>query len=108
MLKLNEISKTFHVGTFGGKSLHAVRKVSFDIQDGEVISLIGESGSGKSTIGRMILKLTSVTSGSIEFNGQDITTIKRSGLKEYYREVQGVFQDPVQFLQSHIQSRSHF
>lgn len=94
MLKLNQISKTFHVGTFGGKALHAVRKVSFDIRDGEVISLIGESGSGKSTIGRMILKLTSVTSGSIEFNGEDITAIKRSGLKEYYRKVQGVFQDP--------------
>ncbi|MDK2980423.1 MAG: hypothetical protein PWQ55_770 [Chloroflexota bacterium] len=94
MLKLNQVSKTFHTGTFGGKDLRAVRKVSFDIKDGEVISLIGESGSGKSTIGRMILKLEAVTSGSIEFNGQDITTIKRADLKEYYREVQGVFQDP--------------
>ncbi len=42
----------------------------------------------------MILKLTSVTSGSIDFNGEDITSIKRSDLKEYYRKVQGVFQDP--------------
>jgi peptide/nickel transport system ATP-binding protein len=94
MLKLSEITKTYKVGTFGGKSLYAVRKVSFDIKDGEVISLIGESGSGKSTIGRMILKLTSITSGSIEFNGQDISTIKKADLKDYYSHVQGVFQDP--------------
>lgn len=94
MLRLNDISKVFKVGTFGGKSLHAVRHVSFDIHDGEVISLIGESGSGKSTIGRMILRLSSITSGSIEFNGVDISTIKKHGLKNYYRKVQGVFQDP--------------
>jgi peptide/nickel transport system ATP-binding protein len=94
MLKLNDISKTYRVGTFGGKSLYAVRHVSFDIRDGEVISLIGESGSGKSTIGRMILRLTSITSGSIEFNGVDIAAIKKPDLKDYYRSVQGVFQDP--------------
>ena len=94
MLKLKDISKTYRVGTFGGKTLHAVRHVSFDIQDQEVISLIGESGSGKSTIGRMILKLIPITSGSIEFNGVDIATIKKQDTKNYYREVQGVFQDP--------------
>ena len=94
MLKLNNLSKDYRVGTFGGKTLHAVRNVSFDIKDQEVISLIGESGSGKSTIGRMILKLIPATSGSIEFNGVDITAIKKQDMKDYYREVQGVFQDP--------------
>lgn len=94
MLKLNDISKVYRVGTFGGKLLHAVRNVSFDIHDGEVISLIGESGSGKSTIGRMILKLTPISSGSIEFNGRDISTLRKHDLKDYYRKVQGVFQDP--------------
>jgi peptide/nickel transport system ATP-binding protein len=94
MLKLDNISKVYKVGTFGGQELHAVSDVSFDIKDGEVVSLIGESGSGKSTIGKMILRLISTSSGSIIFNGADVSTLKREALKEYYRNVQGVFQDP--------------
>jgi peptide/nickel transport system ATP-binding protein len=94
MLKLDNVSKVYHVGTFGGKELHAVSNVSFDVQDGEVVSLIGESGSGKSTIGKMILRLISKSSGAIIFNGVDISTLKRGELKDYYRKVQGVFQDP--------------
>jgi peptide/nickel transport system ATP-binding protein len=94
MFKLDNISKVYKVGTFGGKELHAVSNVSFDIEGGEVVSLIGESGSGKSTIGKMILRLISISSGAISFNGVDISTLKRGALKEYYRNVQGVFQDP--------------
>jgi len=94
MLEIDEVSKVYKVGTFGGKELQAVSNVSFDIHKGEVVSLIGESGSGKSTIGRMILRLISVTSGTISFNGVDISTLKGRALKEYYRNVQGVFQDP--------------
>jgi peptide/nickel transport system ATP-binding protein len=94
MLKLEQISKTYRVGTFGGKELHAVNDVSFDIEDGELVSLIGESGSGKSTIGKMILRLISITSGTILMDGKDITTYKGNAIREYYRKVQGVFQDP--------------
>ena len=94
MLKLDEISKIYKVGTFGGKKLQAVNNVSFDIGDGEVVSLIGESGSGKSTIGKMILRLISISSGSVIFNDVDVSTLKGRALKEYYRNVQGVFQDP--------------
>ena len=94
MLKLDELSKVYRVGTFGGKKLQAVNNVSFDINDGEVVSLIGESGSGKSTIGKMILHLTPISSGSAVYNGTDISTLKGKSLKEYYRNVQGVFQDP--------------
>jgi peptide/nickel transport system ATP-binding protein len=94
MLKLDRISKVYRVGTFGGKELHAVSDVSFDIKEGEVVSLIGESGSGKSTIGKMILRLIPISSGAIIFNEVDISTLKRDKLKEYYRNVQGVFQDP--------------
>lgn len=94
MLKLDQVSKVYHVGTFGGRELHAVNRVSFEVAPGEVVSLIGESGSGKSTIGRMILRLTPVTSGTITFDGVDISSLKGSALKEYYRHVQGVFQDP--------------
>ena len=58
---------------------------------GQVVSLIGESGSGKTTIGRMILPLAQVTHGTITFDGQDVARLPR---KAYYRTVQGVFQDP--------------
>ena len=94
MLTLDSVSKTYQIGAFGGTDLRAVRSVSFDVAPGEVVSLIGESGSGKSTIGRMILRLTPITSGSISFEGVDVATLHRRGLKEYYRHVQGVFQDP--------------
>jgi peptide/nickel transport system ATP-binding protein len=94
MLELRRISKVYKVGTFGGKELHAVSDVSFDVKDGEVVSLIGESGSGKSTIGKMILRLISVSSGEIVFDGVDVSTLERASLKDYRRSVQGVFQDP--------------
>ncbi len=94
MIRLDSASKIYKVGTFGGKELHAVSDVSFDVRDCEVVSLIGESGSGKSTIGKMILRLISITSGKISFDGTDITSLRKSELKEYYRKVQGVFQDP--------------
>jgi peptide/nickel transport system ATP-binding protein len=94
MIEIDKLSKVYHIGTFGGKELHAVSDVSFNVKDGEVTSLIGESGSGKSTIGKMILRLIPITSGMISFNGTDISTLKGEALKEYYRKVQGVFQDP--------------
>src|SRR5690554_3219936 len=94
MIKVENLTKIYRTGTFGGKELHAVSDVSFEVQPGEVVSLIGESGSGKSTIGKMILRLISITSGRITFNGEDISKLKGRELKEYYRKVQGVFQDP--------------
>jgi peptide/nickel transport system ATP-binding protein len=94
MLEFDGVSKVYRIGTFGGKELHAVSDVSFDVKDGEVVSLIGESGSGKSTIGKMILRLISTSSGAIVFNGVNVSTLKGGALKEYYRSVQGVFQDP--------------
>ena len=94
MLKLESVSKTYRVGAFARQELAAVRDVSFELRPGEVMSLIGESGSGKSTIGRMILRLTGTTSGTITFGGKDIASLRRGSLREYYREAQGVFQDP--------------
>ncbi len=94
MMRLDRVSKIYRVGAFGARKLPAVCDVSFDVRGGEVVSLIGESGSGKSTIGKMILRLISITSGKIWFNDMDISTLKGNALKEYYRRVQGVFQDP--------------
>jgi ABC-type oligopeptide transport system ATPase subunit len=94
LLTLDTCCKVYKVGAFGKKRLTAVRDVSFDLHPGEVVSLIGESGSGKSTIGKMILRLSPVTQGTIAFHGDDISGFKRRELKNYYRHVQGVFQDP--------------
>jgi peptide/nickel transport system ATP-binding protein len=94
MLELDRIWKVYKIGTFGGGELPAVRDVSFAIEPGEVVSLIGESGSGKSTVGRMILRLLTVTDGTIRIDGSDIATFGGGDLKRYYAAVQGVFQDP--------------
>ena len=94
MLKLDHITKIYRVGTFGGKELHTVSDFSLDIEDGEVVSLIGESGSGKSTIGKIILRLISQTKGEIFLDETNVSGLNGASLKEYYRKVQGVFQDP--------------
>ena len=94
MLAVDTCCKSYRVGAFGGGELQAVRNVSFEVRPGEVVSLIGESGSGKSTIGKMILRLLKVSRGSIVFDGVDISTLSGPKLKTYYGDVQGVFQDP--------------
>jgi peptide/nickel transport system ATP-binding protein len=94
VLKVDTCCKTYRVGAFGGGELLAVNDVSFEVAPGEVVALIGESGSGKSTIGKMILRLLRVSRGSIAFDGVDISTLRGRQLKDYYANVQGVFQDP--------------
>ena len=94
LVTLDDCTKVFRVGAFGARRLTAVRDVTMDIAAGEVVSLIGESGSGKSTIGRMILRLSPVTAGTISFRGRPIAQLRGGALKEYYRHAQGVFQDP--------------
>jgi peptide/nickel transport system ATP-binding protein len=94
MLSLDRATKIYKTGTFGGKDLVAVRDVSFDLKPGDVTSLIGESGSGKTTVGKMILKLIDISHGSISLDGQDVSSIHGPAVKSYYRHVQGVFQDP--------------
>jgi peptide/nickel transport system ATP-binding protein len=94
VLELDAVSKVYKIGAFGSQELRAVSDVSFDVGDREVMALIGESGSGKSTIGKMILRLISTSSGKITFNRADIAGLNGPRLKEYYRKVQGVFQDP--------------
>lgn len=92
MLEVVNLSKTYNVGPLGKEKFYAVDNVSFHVADGEIVSLIGESGSGKTTIGKMILRLIKPTVGKIIFNSVDVQSIKNK--KEYYRLVQGVFQDP--------------
>jgi len=93
-LKVDQVSKLYRSTSRDGALTPALRKVTFDLKQGEVISLIGESGSGKTTIGKVILRLVQPTSGTVTFDGKDIATYSPRGLRDYYRHVQGVFQDP--------------
>lgn len=95
ILSVRGLTKVFHSGVFRRQSTVAVKDVWFDMKPGTILSLIGESGSGKTTIGKLILKLIQPTSGQITYRGNDIAEIKdKEQIKDYYRKVQGVFQDP--------------
>jgi oligopeptide/dipeptide ABC transporter ATP-binding protein len=72
--------------------------VSFTIQPGETLGLVGESGCGKSTVGRTVLRLLDPTAGSIKVSGTDITTLGKNELRPYRREMQIIFQDPFSSL----------
>lgn len=77
-----------------GVKLSILDGISFDIAKGEVVGLVGESGSGKTTIGRSILRLVEPSSGSVEFDGTELTTLSASQMRQARRRLQYIFQDP--------------
>jgi peptide/nickel transport system ATP-binding protein len=88
----------FDLFTTARRQVHAVDDVSFSIEEGEVVGLAGESGSGKSTTGRLLLRLVEPTSGTIEYRGQDLLAYSFKELMPFRRRAQVVFQDPVSSL----------
>lgn len=98
ILRVRDLVTRFPVksGVFGRVSqyVHAVERVSFELRAGETLALVGESGCGKSTTGRSLLRLVESQSGSIEFDGRDISTMKGHDLQALRRNIQFIFQDP--------------
>ena len=95
ILEVENLTKYF--STPGGM-LHAVDGVNFKVEEGRTLGIVGESGCGKSTTGRTILKLLEPTAGKIIFDGQDITGYSRKQMRSLRREMQMVFQDPFSSL----------
>ena len=95
ILSVRELVKEFKVRDRGRATVvHAVSGVSFDVQPGETLALVGESGCGKSTTGRCILRLVEPTSGSVQFRGEDLLGMGHDALRRMRRHMQIVFQDP--------------
>ncbi|WP_432540882.1 ABC transporter ATP-binding protein [Kineococcus sp. SYSU DK002] len=88
------VSKTYPPPRRGEGEVHAVRDVSFTLEPGASLALVGQSGSGKSTIARMITGIETPTAGSVRFGDLDVGRLKRRELKQLHRDVQMVFQDP--------------
>jgi peptide/nickel transport system ATP-binding protein len=102
LVEVSGLRKYFPVtgGLFGGvvKQVRAVEEVTFAIERGQTLGLVGESGCGKTTVGRMVLRLMEPTAGSVRFAGRDLATLGRAELRQMRRRMQIVFQDPYSSL----------
>tara|TARA_B110000037_G_C17058394_1_gene480793 strand:- start:232 stop:1074 length:843 start_codon:yes stop_codon:yes gene_type:complete len=98
LLEVEDLSVTYEgrSGLFSGQAdgVRAVKGVSFKVERGTTVGLVGESGSGKSTLGKAILKMAPVISGSVRFDGDEISGMNEGAFRPYRRRIQTIFQDP--------------
>src|SRR3989475_4588514 len=98
LLRVKNLVKNFVIGggvfSRGVEQVHAVNDVSFELDAGETLGLVGESGCGKSTTGRCILRLIEPTSGEVWFEGKSVTRAGKDELRALARDMQIIFQDP--------------
>jgi oligopeptide/dipeptide ABC transporter ATP-binding protein len=99
LLRATDVVKHFAVGARrflpgGGQSVQALDGVSLEVRRGETLGLVGETGCGKSTLARCLMRLYQLTSGRVEFDGHDITELSRRQLRPYRQRMQLIFQDP--------------
>ncbi len=97
LLRVEDLVVEFPIGRTGLK-VNAVSGISFDVLKGETLGIVGESGCGKSTTGRAIMQLPSPTSGSIVFDGTELTTLSGEAMREARTKIQMIFQDPISSL----------
>lgn len=104
LIKVKDLKKYFPVknGVIKNTVIKAVDGVSFDIKRGETFGLVGESGCGKSTLGRTITRLYDVTDGDIFFDGTNIAKLNKKQMREYYKKMQIIFQDPYSSLNPYM------
>jgi ABC-type oligopeptide transport system ATPase subunit len=104
LLQVENVKKYYPIraGFFGSQAgvVHAVDGISLCIREGDTFGLVGESGCGKTTLARVIAKLEGTYEGNIIFKGKEISKLSKKELKLYWREVQMIFQDPFESLNS--------
>lgn len=105
MLEVRHLTKHFKVGNSTKQVVHAVDDVSFILPKGKTLGLVGESGCGKSSCARTIIRMYDPTSGQIFLDGQDITTLSQKQLKPFRKKMQMIFQDPYASLNARMTVR---
>ncbi|TQS43504.1 ABC transporter ATP-binding protein [Cryptosporangium phraense] len=105
MIEVDDVHRVYGSGRFGGRTVHALRGVSFAVERGERFGIVGESGSGKSTLIRLLAGLDRPTSGMVRFDGREVSGRSERQLRFLREQLQVVFQDPMSSLDPRMNVR---